>query len=206
MMKKFGLFSALTAVCLLFVGCGEAKKVDASVITDLQAAYNGEMNAAAKYELYAAKAAEKGYASVATLFRATHRAESLHAARHSKVLKSLGVEPKAEIVLPKYVNVETSLRDGIKGETYEMTTMYPDFIANAKSKNAPAEVIETLTFALEAEKEHAKLYTEAVNAMEKWKKPGKTFYVCSVCGYTTDKPLAACILCAAPGDKFEVFK
>ncbi|MDD4816622.1 MAG: rubrerythrin family protein [Victivallaceae bacterium] len=205
-MKKIGWLGMVIAAGALFAGCGEAKKVDASVVSDLQSAYNGEMNAAAKYELYAAKAAENGYESVAALFRATHKAESLHAARHARVLKSLGVEPKAEVKLPEYVDVEASLRDGIKGETYEMTTMYPEFIANAKAKGAPAEVIETLTFALEAEKEHAKFYTEAVNAMEEWRPAGKTFYVCSVCGYTTDKPLAACILCAAPGDKFEVFK
>lgn len=209
-MKKFQHYLlAVTALigAALLTGCsGETKPADPSVIANLQAAYNGESNASAKYAMYAKKADEAGYKSVAALFRATSKSESLHAARQAKVLKSLGVEPKAEIKLPEYVDVAASLQDGIKGETYELTTMYPEFIANAKAKQASPQVLEAFQFALEAEKEHAKIYGDALANLEAWKAPGKTVYVCTVCGYTSmDKP-TVCILCAAPGEKFEIFQ
>ncbi len=208
-MKRSFLSIAFAAVAgLVFAGseCKAAAKVDPSVIKDLQSAYNGEMNASAKYKMYAEQAAKAGYKSVEAMFKATSFSESRHAARHAKVLKSFGVTPKSQIKLPAYTGVADSLRDGIKGETYEKTTMYPNFIKNAKAKKAPASVIQTFTFALEAEKIHADLYADALANLEQWKAAGKTFYICTVCGYTTTSPVKVCILCAAPGEKFQIFK
>lgn len=207
-MKKTLLTCFLSCLAVLIVGgCGEAKKLDASVIKNMQAAYNGESNAAAKYALYAEKAAEQGYQSVATLFQATSKSESIHAAKHAKVLKAHGIEPQKEINLPQYISVEASLQDAEKGENYEIATMYPEFIANANAKKASNDVIETLQFALDAEKEHAALYREALQNLEDWKVPGKSFMVCAVCGYTTKNgKISSCILCASPLEKFEIFK
>ncbi len=209
MMKSLKCLLSCCGVGMLMVagltGCGQ-KSADPSVIANLQAAYNGESNASAKYAMYAEKAAEAGYKDVAAFFRAASKAEGLHAARQAKVLKSFGVEPQAEIKLPAYIDVAASLKDAVAGETYEKDTMYPEFIANAKAKGAPAAVIEAFQFALEAEKEHARIYSLAAADLEQWKNTGRIFYVCSVCGYTLDKPFAVCVLCAAPQEKILEFK
>lgn len=204
---KIGFLATMLTAAAMFSGCSESKKaLDATVIDNLQAAYNGESNASAKYEMYAKKADEAGYKSVAAMFRATSNAEKLHSERQAKVLRANGVEPKAEIKLPEYVDVAASLADGIKGETYEMTTMYPEFIANAKAKDAPQAVIEAFAYAMDAEKEHARMYAAAAADLENWKAGDKTFYVCQVCGFTSDNQLKVCPLCAAPQEKIKEFK
>ncbi|MDD3155280.1 MAG: rubrerythrin family protein [Victivallaceae bacterium] len=213
MSKQISVMLSVVAALLMGfgIGCQEDSKLAqtplaAETVTNLQAAFDGESNASAKYAMYAKHAAEEGYQSVAALFHAASASESRHAARHSKVLKAHGIEPKSEIKLPAYKDLKTALADALKGETYEMTTMYPDFIKQAKAINAPADVIEAFTFALEAEKEHAGFYAAALKDLAAWKAAGKTFYVCTICGYTTDKKPSVCILCAAPGEKFEIFQ
>ena len=51
-----------------------------STLDNLQAAFNGESNANARYLAFAKKADEEGYGQVASLFRAAARAEEIHAA------------------------------------------------------------------------------------------------------------------------------
>ncbi len=91
-------------------------------LENLQAAFNGESNAHAKYLAYANKADEEGYLKVATLFRAAAYAEEVHLNNHAKVIKGMGASPKAEIKLPEIHSTAQNLADAIKGETYEQTT------------------------------------------------------------------------------------
>jgi len=171
-------------------------------IKNLQAAYNGESNAAHKYRLFAVRAEEDGYRRVATLFRAAARAEQIHAANHVRVLGKMGVTPVAKIEAPEVNSTAENLKVAIAGEEYERDVMYPDFIREAESQNNAAAV-RTFRFALDAEAEHAKLYTEALNNMEAQRRT-TTFYVCIVCGYTTeDAMLVRCAICNSPREKFE---
>ena len=103
---------ASTAAAALVLGLGArpvaaedkpAEKVVHTVLDDLQAAFQGESNANARYEAFAKKADEEGYAQVARLFRAAARAEKIHAASHGQVIRSLGAEPKAEIANASYL-------------------------------------------------------------------------------------------------------
>ncbi|HWR36577.1 MAG TPA: rubrerythrin family protein [Clostridia bacterium] len=174
----------------------------AVTIQNLQAAFNGESNAAAKYALFASKAGEEGYARVASLFRAASRAEQIHAANHARVLEKLGAKPEAKIETPEVKSTAENLKCAIAGEEYERDVMYPGFIREAKAQNNSA-ALRTFQFALEAEAEHASLYTVALNSLEQ-QRTATAFYVCVVCGYTTaDAELVRCAICKAPREKFE---
>ena len=170
----FGLVGPLAA--------GASEEIAPATLADLQTAFNGESNAHARYLAFAQKADQEGYAGVASLFRAAARAEEIHAGNHAAVIKKLGAEPEAKIEEPAVKSTRENLEVAIKGETYERDEMYPKFMEQANA-DENADAVQTFRFALAAEAEHAKLYTQALNGMENMK-VARAFYVCPVCGYT----------------------
>ncbi len=171
-------------------------------LENLQAAFNGESNANAKYAAFAKKADEEGYHKAASLFRAAARAEQIHAESHARVIRKMGAEPVAKIEAPHVGTTRENLEVAIAGETYERDVMYPGFIAEAETALNTAAV-RTFKNALEAEKEHARLYTMALNHLETYKVK-TAYFVCPVCGYTVEKKeFDRCPVCHAPGEKFE---
>ena len=181
-----------------------AAAAENKTLTDLMAAYNGESNAHAKYLAYAKKADEQGYGKVASLFRAAADAEGIHLKNHAEVIKAMGGTPKADIKLPEIKSTKENLEDALKGETYERITMYPEFIEQAKQDNNK-EAVQTFTYAMFAEAEHAKLYKEALDNLESWKGANTDFYVCQTCGYTVEgKPsFEFCPVCATPAKDYK---
>ena len=175
----------------------------ATTLDNLQAAYNGESNASAKYAAFAKKADEEGYGQVASLFRAASRAEQIHAATHAGVIKKLGGTPKADVKAAEVKTTKENLQAAVAGESYERDTMYPEFLAKAK-KDANKDAIETFNFAKAAEAEHAKMYSEALAKLDSLKgSKAVTYYVCTVCGYTTAKlDFAKCVVCFNSKDKY----
>ncbi len=185
--------------------CGDKADPRAKVLADLQYAFNGESNASAKYAVYSKKAKEDGYLAAAALFAAASHAESIHAKRHAAVLKAAGVEAKAKIGTYVGKEIVEMLKDAIAGETEEFTSMYPGFIQDAQVCDYK-QAITSFEGAMEAEKVHAKLYTEALNNLEAWK-ADRSFFVCPVCGWTEeDHAPEKCPLCGVPASKFEEFK
>jgi rubrerythrin len=179
-----------------------SEKISVSTMSNLQAAFNGESNAHARYLAFAEKADAEGYAGVASLFRAAARAEEIHAGNHAAVIKKFGGVPEAKLEHPDVKSTRKNLDAAILGETYERDEMYPAFIRQAKSE-ANTEALRTLTFARAAEVEHATLYTEALQDLESMK-ASRVFYVCPVCGFTTPKPdFERCPTCATPKERFE---
>ncbi|MFB3815413.1 MAG: rubrerythrin family protein [Terriglobales bacterium] len=174
-------------------------------LANLQTAYNGESNAAAKYTAFAAKADAEGYGYVASLFRAAARAEQIHAANHAAVIRKMGGTPEANIETPVVKTTAENLKVAIAGEEYERDVMYPAFIQQAQASDNSAAV-RTFQYALEAEAEHARLYADALTELQS-RKPQATFYVCAVCGYTVEKLVfERCPVCNHPKEKFEVVK
>ncbi|MBX7172061.1 MAG: rubrerythrin family protein [Pyrinomonadaceae bacterium] len=172
-------------------------------LTNLMEAYNGETNANAKYLEYAKKANQEGYGKVASLFRAAAKAEAVHIANHGEVIKKMGGTPKAEIKLPPIKSTEENLKESVTGELYERDTMYADFMIEAR-RVGNKDALRTFNMAKIAEAEHAKLYTEALTNLEKWKGEKTTFYVCPVCGFTTNDPnLEKCPVDFTSKEKFE---
>ncbi len=169
---------------------------------NLQAAFNGESNAHARYAAFAKKADTEGYHRAASLFRAAARAEQIHATNHAAVIRKLGLTPEANIETPIVKSTRENIQAAIAGETYERDVMYPNFIRDAEAEKNSAAV-RTFQHALEAETEHARLYTEALNHLEQMKNKA-TYYVCAVCGYTCEElTFARCPVCMNPKEKFE---
>jgi rubrerythrin len=157
---------------------------DSVTLKNLQAAYNGESNAHARYLAFAKKAEEEGYMQAASLFKAAATAEAIHASNHAALIRKMGTKPEAKLETPVVKSTRENLEAAIKGESYERTTMYPQFIEAAK-KEGNKDAVETFEYAEEAEAEHAKLYTQAKDNLEDWKEAKMVFYVCPECGYTT---------------------
>ncbi len=171
-------------------------------LPNLQAAYNGESNAKAKYLASARKADEEGFGAAASLFRAAARAEEVHAESHARVIRKLGAEPVAKIETPAIASTKAAIGAAIKGESYERDTMYPEFLAAARAEGQK-DAVETFALAKTAEAEHAKLYEAALAELKAGKSAAKTLYVCTVCGLTTSNlDFAKCRSCFQPKDKY----
>jgi rubrerythrin len=168
----------------------------------LQAAYDGESNAHARYVEFAKKADAEGYAGVASLFRAAAQAEKIHAENHAAVIKKLGAAAKADVKKPDVKTTKENLEAALKGESYERDTMYPDFLKIAQAaKNKDA--VQTFNYAKAAETEHAKLYKDALENLGAWKAGKKEFFVCAVCGNTLTKiDFKKCPVCFSPREKY----
>lgn len=199
---------ALTALLLSLVAVPFIPSItmaasDASTLANLQAAFNGESNAGAKYLAYAKKADQEGYYRVGKLFRAASKAESIHAQNHAEVIRSMGAEPKADIKAAEVKSTRENLQDAINGETYEQKEMYPAFLKQAAADNN-ADADQTFTYAREAEIEHARLYKLALDNLDEWKTSETQFNVCPTCGFTVEgKPaFADCPTCAESTKKF----
>jgi len=203
-MQRLKIMSIFCTALLAVTICVAQEKAPAKSFTldNLQAAYNGESDAKACYEAFAVKADEEGYKGVASLFRAAAASEGIQLKSHAEVIKSMGAEPKADIMSPEVKSTRENLEAALKGETHEMETMYPEFVKQADmEKNSKAA--RSFKGAMAAEKEHAKFYTDALDNLESWKAEQKAFLVCTVCGFTTANPaLKRCPVCAAPRNKF----
>jgi rubrerythrin len=199
---SFALPALALPAAAVVAGAKTGSEQTGRTLDNLQAAFNGESNAHAKYLAFAAKADEEGYGQAASLFRAAARAEEIHAANHGEVIKKMGAVPQATIETPEIKSTRENLQTAIEGETYERDVMYPEFIETAKQEKNSAAV-RTFTWAIKAEAEHARLYTEALQNLEQYRTK-KSYYVCSVCGYTTVAlNFLKCLVCGEPKEKYE---
>jgi rubrerythrin len=174
-------------------------------LKNLQAAFEGESNAAVRYAAFAKKAEVEGYRRVAVLFRAAARAEQIHAASHAKVITRMGSTPEAKIAEPVVGTTAENLAAAKKGEEYERDVMYPEFIREAEISGEQG-ALRTFRLAREAEAVHAALYGAALENLEA-QRAAAVFFVCPVCGEVTDDAtLKSCPICNAPAEKFEEFK
>lgn len=154
----------------------------------LKEAFSGESQANRKYLAFAQAAGKEGYPQAAKLFRAAAEAETVHAHNHLRALKGIG-------------KTKENLQEAISGETREFEHMYPEMIETAKAEgNKEAE--RTFVFANEVEKIHAGLYNKVLDNMED--KETYPYYVCPVCGYTSEKEAPdSCPVCGAKGKMFK---
>lgn len=182
----------------------ESAEAKAKTIADLQDAFKGETTASAKYAAYSKKAEQEGYHNIALLFKAASMAENVHANNHKSVLKEYGAEVPA--ITPEYTVKSTSdnLQDAIKGESYEVATMYPDFLMDAGKSQSQLALI-SFNYALEVEKKHKVMYQNALTALNNntVKELPQTYYVCPTCGNTYDQtPPERCGISMTSSEKF----
>jgi rubrerythrin len=183
---------------------------NAQTFENLLAAYEGESNAHSRYNAFAVKADEEGWHGAASLFRAAARAEQIHAGNHARVIKQLGGEAKCTLHPVEVKSTLKNLKSALEGEQYEIATMYPGFIAEARARDHSAAQ-RTFHYALEAERTHAQLFGEAIVLVEagkkaSWAGAARAFYVCTVCGFTSDRPEEheRCPVCNALWERFEI--
>ncbi len=207
MQSQLRLGAALAAAAIVGFLAAPASAIpttdpSSKTLENLQAAYNGESNAHAKYVAFAKRADEEGYGKLASLFRAAAEAEKVHAENHAVVIRKMGGQPKAEIAAAVVGTSRENLEAALAGETYERDTMYPEFIGVAKAGGL-RDALQTLNYAKSAESEHAKFYQAALADLESMKGPGATYYVCQVCGMTTTRvDFKKCPSCFTPKDKY----
>lgn len=157
-----------------------------TTIDNLMEAFAGESQANRKYTAYGKAAEASGHKNAAKLFKAASDAETLHALKHFQVAKMIG-------------STEENLKDAVEGETYEFESMYPPFIEQAEKEGNKAAV-QTFTYAMEAEKVHARLYQEALDNLDNGEEV--FFYLCPVCGNIEMSVPEKCFICNVKGEKF----
>ena len=158
---------------------------------NLKAAFAGESQANRKYIAFSRKAEQEGYQQVAKLFRAAAEAETVHALNHLRVIGEIS-------------ETSDNLKAAKKGEVYENTIMYPDFIKDAESESRKKAII-TFTYANKVEKVHSQLYQKAIEAVLTGKDLEKTdYFVCQTCGYTVGEDAPdVCPICGALKTQFK---
>ncbi|MFN5983527.1 MAG: rubrerythrin family protein [Fluviicola sp.] len=164
------------------VNLQEPKK---ELIQNMQAAYKGETTAHFKYLAYSEKATKEDHQEIALLFKAAATAELIHAKNHQIVLLRMG--EKIPEIYPEFKVKSTyeNLKEAINGESYEFSTMYPNFIKNAHAAgNYMAQI--SLTYAYKVEQKHRDLYIEALSQLNDNNDDSlaKIYFLCPTCGNT----------------------
>ena len=129
---------------------------------NLEAAFGGESMANRKYLFFADVAKQLGNAELARLFRDTANQETEHAFAHFRLLHPELVvsDPERLDEAGKQAILARCLELAIEGETYEYTTMYPEFAAQARADRdgaATAEFVEQIA----ESKDHAGIFRTA---------------------------------------------
>lgn len=156
---------------------------------DLRDAFAGESQANRRYLAFAGAADREGHPQAAKLFRAAAEAETVHAHNHLRALKGIR-------------STKENLLEAIAGETHEFKEMYPRMLESAKAEgNKEAE--RSFHYANEVEKIHAQLYQKVLSNLGAPKEIF-AYYVCPVCGYTSEKePPDSCPVCGTKGKMFK---
>jgi rubrerythrin len=130
-------------------------------IENLRTAFAGESQANRRYTYFSRRADEEGYSEISTLFRSVSEGETAHALRHFDFMKAVG-DPVTKVPVP---DVRGMLESAVTGETYESTTMYPDFakVAREEGFDEIARWFETLT---KAERAHSGKFQEALKGLK----------------------------------------
>jgi len=202
-----------------------------ATLANLEAAFGGESMANRKYLFFADLAKQLGNVELARLFRDTAHQETEHAFAHFRLL-----HPELVVADPTRVSLEQKqailsrcLELAIEGETYEFTTMYPQFAAQARQERDGAaeaefhaQVVESQdhaaifrkaasTFGLLApiEQHHAERYGVALEALQGGGQLGEAGeavggkWICRICSMIYDPSQGDPDSGIAPGTPFE---
>ena len=131
---------------------------------NLEAAFGGESMANRKYLFFAAVAQQLGNKDLARLFKDTANQETEHAFAHFRLMHPDLVisDPEALSEAEKAAILSRCLELAIEGETYEYTTMYPVFAAQAerdRDTDASAEFQDQIA----ESKAHAGIFRKAAS-------------------------------------------
>ncbi len=137
MKAKLFLIAGVVAIAFFTMGRLSAKdpaKLNPKTMENLSTAMHGEAFAYAKYLLYADHARKGGNTALADLFEETAKVERMeHLAEEAELAGIVGSDAQ-------------NLKDSIKGESYEVETMYKNFAEQARrvGDTAAAERFEEI--------------------------------------------------------------
>ncbi len=172
--------------------CGEAMEMITENLTsvNLMKAFAGESQARNKYEYFAKVAQKEGYRDIAEHFARAANNEKTHAKLELTMNSPLG-------------NTKENLQAAIDGESYENTTMYPDFAQIAKDEGNK-EAAKLFKGIGKIEVEHENMFKMLLERLES----GSEFvsedeeeaWICEVCGHVHygKKALKVCPVCKHP--------
>jgi len=195
---------------------------------NLEAAFGGESMANRKYLFFAEVTRQLGLTELSKLFKETANQETEHAFAHFRLLHPELVVDKAANLSEEQKKAIASrcLELAIEGETYEYTTMYPEFAEQAKAdrdEKASAEfaaqsaeskehaaifrkAAQNFGFLTSTEKHHAQQYTEALNSLNDQPPTPKVAsqkWICRQCSMIYDPLEGDPESGIAPGTAFE---
>jgi rubrerythrin len=175
---------------------------------NLRSAFGGESQAYQRYQVWSKTAEKDGFPNVALLFDAISYAEKVHAGNHFTAHSNLeGDFLVASSAGFGIASTSENLEGAIAGEDFEVEQMYPAYqlVAREQKEN---DALRSFHYALEAEKIHSKLYSEAKEAVDAGKDYELEYVsICEVCGHTVkDGTPDRCPVCGAPMSKFKEFR
>jgi len=184
--------------------CGEAMEMVTTNLTlvNLMKSFAGESQARNKYEYFAKVAQKEGYRDIAEHFQRAADNEKTHAKLELALHNRMVSESENS-----FGDTKANLQSAIDGESYESTTMYPDFAKIAKDEGYK-EAAALFKGIGKIEVEHEKMFQMLLDRLE----AGAEFvsenedeaWICEVCGHIHygKKALKVCPVCKHP-EKFQ---
>lgn len=191
-----------TLVC-----CGKEMEciTDNLTAVNLGKAFAGESMARNKYEYFAKVAQKEGLRDIAAHFQRAANNEKQHAKMELRLQNKMLHDLESG-----FGDTKANLQIAIDGESYENTTMYPDFSAVAKAEGYKdaASLFKNIG---KVEVEHEKMYRALLARLEAGEEfmseDGDEAWICEVCGHIHygKKPPKVCPVCAHDQEYFSRF-
>ncbi len=182
------------------VCCGDEMEMITENLTavNLMKAFAGESQARNKYEYFAKVAQKEGLRDIAAHFQRAANNEKTHAKLELKLYNKM-----VNSLEDGFGDTKANLQMAVDGESYENTTMYPDFEAIAKAEGY--KDVATLFKGIgKIEVEHEKMYRMLLARLENGEEfvseDGEEAWICEVCGHIHygKKPPKICPVCKHP--------
>jgi len=177
--------------------CGEAMEMITENLTmvNLMKAFAGESQARNKYEYFAKVAQKEGYRDIAEHFQRAANNEKVHAKLELALKNRMANDSENS-----FGDTKENLQIAIDGESYENTTMYPDFAQVAKDEGHK-EAARLFTGIGKVEVEHENMYKMLLERLEADAEfvsgDAEEAWICEVCGHVhyAKKALKKCPVC-----------
>ncbi|MCK5110208.1 MAG: desulfoferrodoxin FeS4 iron-binding domain-containing protein [Arcobacteraceae bacterium] len=186
--------------------CGEAMEMITENLTmvNLGKAFAGESQARNKYEYFAKVAQKEGYRDIAEHFQRAADNEKHHAkmelALNNRMTNNSEDDFNKSSGDTTCGNTAQNLQMAIDGESYENTTMYPDFAQIAKDEGHK-EAAKLFTGIGKIEVEHENMFKILLERLEEdaefISEDEDEAWICEVCGHVHygKKALKVCPVC-----------
>lgn len=162
---------------------------------NLKSAFAGESMATNKYTYFASKAKKEGLEQIAAIFLENAHNEREHAKLWAKQLGFIG-------------DTKFNLEEGVAGENYEWTEMYPEFAKVAREEGFD-DIARLFDGVAAIEKNHEIRYQKLldnVNSQKVFSRDGEQLWICRNCGFEAVAKGApgVCPVCSHPQAYFMI--